>query len=137
MIGELEDARKRATDHKQLSASIRAIEAKAKLAGLMVERQKVEVTDGGSYGHCENVEEVAAAMVEEFYLTVEYTHSCTEEDREYLAKVYVDAIETMQRTIDEATDRLTEEIRARPLGSVEYRPPQALPSPLNAKETEY
>src|SRR6516165_5370817 len=48
LLAELEDARIRATDVKQLSASIRAIEAKPKLAGLMVERQRIEVT-GGSF----------------------------------------------------------------------------------------
>jgi hypothetical protein len=133
LIGELEQARLKATDLKQLSATIRAIEGKAKLAGLMVERQKIEISDGGSYDNCETAEDVAAVMVEGFFLSAECTHAVTEEDREHLIAIYVDALETMRRTMDEAAEKLREEIRSRPLGCVAYHSPPALPSPLNGK----
>jgi phage terminase small subunit len=49
LINEMEEPRKKATDLKQLSAAIKAIEGKAKLSGLMVERQQVEVGGPGSF----------------------------------------------------------------------------------------
>ena len=123
LIGELEQARLKATDLKQLSATIRAIEGKAKLAGLMVERQKIEVTGGGAYDGCENAEDVAAEMVEGFFLSVGCTHAVVEEDRERLIAIYLDALETMSRTMQGAAEKLREEIWARPLGCVPYQPP--------------
>jgi hypothetical protein len=136
LIAELEDARKRATDHKQLSASIRAIEAKAKLAGLMVERQRIEVT-GGSFDNCENVEDLAAKMAEGVMLSLESTHSVTDQDRQSLINGFLDALEAFRQTTDEIAKRLVADVRSRPLGSVPYHSPQALPSPLNGKQTEY
>lgn len=41
LVAELEQARAKATDLKQLSASVRAIEAKAKISGLLVQRMEV------------------------------------------------------------------------------------------------
>jgi len=136
LLGELEQARLKATDLKQLSATIRAIEGKAKLSGLLVERQRIEIS-GGSFDGCETPEDLAAAMVEGFFLSAECTHAVTDEDRERLIAIYVDALETMRLTMDEATEKLREEIRARPLGCVPYHPLSALPSPLNGKQTEY
>jgi hypothetical protein len=136
LIAELEDARIRATDVKQLSASIRAIEAKAKLAGLMVERQKIEIS-GGSFDSCETAEDVAVKMAEGVMLSLESTHSVTEEDRRWLVNAYVDALEAFGRATNEIAERLTAEVRSRPLGSVPYHSPPALPSPLNGKQTEY
>ncbi len=43
LLGELEDARVRATSLDQLSAAVRAIEAKAKISGVIIERQQVEI----------------------------------------------------------------------------------------------
>jgi len=137
LIGELEQARLKATDLKQLSATIRAIEGKAKLAGLMVERQKIEVTGGGAYDGCENAEDVAAEMAESVMLKLGSCHSATEEDRQSLINGFLDALEAFARATDEIAERVVAEVRNRPLGSVPYHSPQALPSPLNGKQTEY
>jgi len=135
LVAELEDARKRATDVKQLSAAIRAVEAKAKLSGLMVERQKIEI-DGGNFDRAETAEEMAAEMADDVMMSLDYTHSATPEDRERLVQIYIDGLEMARRVTDEAVDALVQEVRNRPLGSVVYQP-HALPSPLNGKETEH
>jgi phage terminase small subunit len=136
LIGELEQARLKATDLKQLSATIRAIEGKAKLAGLMVERSKVEISGGGNYDSCQSAEDIAAEMAESVMLSLGSTHSATEEDRQYLVSAYLDALEAFGRATNEITERLTAEVRSRPLGSVPYHSPPALPSVLNGKATE-
>ena len=45
LINELEAARQQATDYRQLSAAIRAIEAKGRIAGVLVERKQVEIIE--------------------------------------------------------------------------------------------
>jgi predicted Fe-S protein YdhL (DUF1289 family) len=47
LLAELEQARAKATDLRQLSASVRAIEAKAKISGLLV--QRMEIGGPGSF----------------------------------------------------------------------------------------
>jgi phage terminase small subunit len=64
LIGELEQARVKATDLKQLSATIRAIEAKAKLAGLMVERSKVEVTNADPFAGMDNMNDIGLRFID-------------------------------------------------------------------------
>jgi hypothetical protein len=56
LITELEAARQKATDLDQLSAAVRAIEAKARVSGLLV--QKMEVGGPGDFSKCETVEEI-------------------------------------------------------------------------------
>jgi hypothetical protein len=136
LIAELEDARIRATDVKQLSASIRAIEAKAKLAGLMVERQKIEIS-GDNFDSCETAEDVAAEMAESVMLRLTSTHRATEEDRQYLINAFSEVAEAFNRATNEIAERVEAEVRSRPLGMVRYQSPAALPSPLNGKQTEY
>src|SRR5262249_16785584 len=110
-------------------------EGKAKLSGLLIERSKVEITGADSYDGCETAEDVAAKMAEGVMLSLESTHSVTEEDRQSLINAYLDALESFSQTTDEITERLTAEVRSRPLGSVTYHSPVALPSPLNGKAT--
>jgi hypothetical protein len=62
-IGELEEARQKASNLDQLSAAVRAIEAKAKVSGLLV--QRVEVGGAGDFSDCETVEAVAEKLLEE------------------------------------------------------------------------
>ena len=58
LIEELEAARQQASNLKQLSAAVRAIEAKAKVSGLLV--QKVEIGGPGDFtGYQESLEGVA------------------------------------------------------------------------------
>ena len=63
LLGELEEARSRADSLDQLSAAVRAIEAKAKVSGLLV--QKVEVGVAGEFDGCNTVEEVADKLLQE------------------------------------------------------------------------
>jgi hypothetical protein len=65
LLAELEDARKQATGLKQLSAAIKAIEAKAKLSGLMVERQKVEVTNTSALDKANTEEEIGLLVADD------------------------------------------------------------------------
>jgi hypothetical protein len=60
LLQELEAAREKASDLDQLSAAVRAIEAKAKVSGLLV--QKVEVGSVGDFDGCRTPEAVAAQM---------------------------------------------------------------------------
>jgi hypothetical protein len=65
LLQELEAAREKASNLDQLSAAVRAIEAKAKVSGLLV--QKVEVTNIDSqFDEAETIEDVMAAMVAAF-----------------------------------------------------------------------
>jgi hypothetical protein len=45
LLAELEDARAKATSLNQLSAAVRATAEKAKISGLLVERQQIEVVN--------------------------------------------------------------------------------------------
>jgi hypothetical protein len=61
LLAELESARERATTKDQLSAAVRAIEAKAKVSGLMT--QKIKVVDPAQdFEHAETYEQIAAAL---------------------------------------------------------------------------
>jgi phage terminase small subunit len=61
LLAELESARQKATSLDQLSAVVRAIEAKAKVSGLLT--QKIEVTNGGNvFDDCESTTDVADAI---------------------------------------------------------------------------
>jgi hypothetical protein len=52
LINELEAARQQATDYRQLSAAIRAIEAKGKIAGVLVERKQIEIIEQDDEAQC-------------------------------------------------------------------------------------
>ena len=117
LIGELEEARLKATDLKQLSATIRAIEGKAKLSGLMVERSKIEIS-GASFDSCQTAEDVAAEMAESVMLKLASTHSATDEDRQSLINGFLDALEAFGRATNEITEKMVAEVRSRPLGLV-------------------
>src|SRR6516225_7036217 len=45
LLAELEDARAKATSLNQLSAAVRATAEKAKISGLLIERQEIEVVN--------------------------------------------------------------------------------------------
>jgi phage terminase small subunit len=59
LLAELEHARQRADSLDQLSASVKAIEAKAKVSGLLVQRVEVNVND---FDACETMEAIAKKM---------------------------------------------------------------------------
>jgi phage terminase small subunit len=61
LLAELEDAREKATTRDQLSAAVRAIEAKAKVSGLLT--QKVEIIDPAqAFDNARTPEEIAAVL---------------------------------------------------------------------------
>ncbi len=66
LLAELEDARAKATTLGQLSAAVRATSEKAKISGLLVERQQVEITHTDPYDEAETTTEVIAKMLEDF-----------------------------------------------------------------------
>ena len=61
LLDELENARQRADSLDQLSAAVRAIESKARISGLLV--QKMEIGGAGEFSKCGSVEEVADEML--------------------------------------------------------------------------
>jgi hypothetical protein len=64
LLAELEQARSRADSLDQLSAAVRAIEAKAKVSGLLV--QKVEVRDTDALSGLDSVDAVVNACLHEY-----------------------------------------------------------------------
>lgn len=129
LIGELEEARLHATGKNQFSAAIKAILGKAQLAGLLVDRSKVEVTNTDRLAGLEDMHEISLAMADDaLKYQIEPYHDFREEDREHLARLWCDSVTACH----EATTKYIEEIRARPLKRVTHLP-KALPSPFNGK----
>jgi hypothetical protein len=106
LLNELEDARKKATDLKQLSAAIKAIEGKAKLSGLLVERQKVEVGGPGDFSKCDSTEDICDKLASEWLGGVNWWHGVTTEDHAQLAAIFAESFER--------AGALVEAIKARP-----------------------
>jgi hypothetical protein len=126
LINELESARKTATDLKQLSAAIKAIEGKAKLSGLLVARQKVEITSN-VFERMDEPREIALAVADNLLeFKIEPCHDFRDDDRERLADIWQQCFDALS----EASEKLIEEIRSRPLRA-SYKPPKQLPPPNN------
>jgi phage terminase small subunit len=120
LLGELEDARKKATDLEQLSAAVRAIESKAKISGLLT--QKIEVGAPGSFDHLTNPKEIIDTMLREILAmsAVNDYHDMRPEDHHHLAGLFARCMEEMDAHI--------EAIKERPYRT-SYHQPKALPSP--------
>ncbi len=124
LINELESARKTATDLKQLSAAIKAIEGKAKLSGLLVERQKVEIT-GNAFENMTDTHEIALAWVDDqLKYRIEPYYDFRDDDRQRLAEIFLESMNAFH----DASEKLIAEIRARPLRA-SYKPPRIPSSP--------
>jgi hypothetical protein len=130
LIGELEEARQHATGKNQFAAAIKAILGKAQLAGLLVERSKVEVTNSDPFAGLEDKRDISLAMIDGYceYKFAAY-HDYTEEDRQCLAEIW---LRHYDASIAEM-EAYIEEIHARPKRTVNLK---ALPSPLNVKAPE-
>jgi len=130
LIGELEEARQHATGKNQFAAAIKAILGKAQLSGLLVERSKVEVTNGDPFAGIENMNELGLKMIDGW---VEHKIAAwadyREEDRQHLAQLFVDSLEAFNAEVL----AYVAEIHARPRLTVKLK---ALPSTLNGKATE-
>jgi Terminase small subunit len=128
LIGELEEARQHATGKNQFAAPIKAILGKAQLAGLLVERSKVEVTNTSPFAGLEDKHEIGLKMVDgwlEFKIAAWADYR--EEDRQYLADLFMQRFDEVNSEIE----AYVEEIHARPKRTVNLR---ALPSPSNGKD---
>lgn len=128
LISELEQARIKASDLKQLSAAIKAIEGKAKLSGLLVERQKVEVSGSVSFDKAETPEDIIALLLDEMikYGLNDY-HDFRPEDRTHLAELFTRRFKEM---CDE-TAAYMDSIKARPYRT-SFKPSRSLPNPYSA-----
>jgi uncharacterized tellurite resistance protein B-like protein len=131
LISELEDARTQAAGKNQFAAAIKAILGKAQLAGLLVERSKIEVTNKDDpYAGCVDKHDISLAMIDGY---CEYTfaayHDYTEEDRQHLAEIWLHHYDASMAEMD----AYIEEIQARPKRTVNLR---ALPSPHNSKGSD-
>jgi hypothetical protein len=63
LLAELETARQRADNLQQLSAAVRAIKAKGRIAG--IEKQRVEITNiDETFANCDEPEQIAAALAQ-------------------------------------------------------------------------
>jgi phage terminase small subunit len=132
LIGELEDARKKASSSSQFSTAVRAVLGKAQLAGLLIEKKEVQVTDN-SFEHMSDPREIALAVVDScLEYRVQPYHDLRDEDRKLLAEIYFACFQNF----DEAIQKLIKEVEARPL-KASYHPPKSLPSPYNGKARQY
>jgi hypothetical protein len=126
LISELEAARKAATNLEQFSTVVKSIEAKARISGLLVEKKQVEVGGPGDFDGMWDTREIALKAVDGmFEFSFEPYHDFTEADRQRLAEIFLESMNTFH----DASKKLIEEVRARPL-KTSYRPPkQLLPPP--------
>jgi phage terminase small subunit len=84
LIGELEDARKKASSSSQFSTAVRAVLGKAQLAGLLIEKKEVQVTDN-SFEHMSDPREIALTVVDAcLEYRIEHYHDLRDQDRERL-----------------------------------------------------
>lgn len=102
LLNELEEARKKATDLKQLNAAIAAINAKAKLSGLMVERQKIEVGGPGAFDGCNSVESVVDELLR--YHLNPY-HDLKDDDRTALISLFNECFAEADKIIQTIVSR--------------------------------
>jgi phage terminase small subunit len=133
LLNELEDARKKATDLKQLSAAIKAIEGKAKLSGLLVDKKQVEVTGSVAFNKDDITdEEIVERMVDQMlkYGVNDY-HDYRPEDRDHLVQLFTRHFKAMF----EETGAYMDAIKARPYRT-NYQP-KALASPYANGKTRY
>jgi hypothetical protein len=125
LIGELEEARQHATGKNQFAAAIKAILGKAQLAGLLVERSKVEVSNANPFAGLDSVDDIGLKMIDgclehEIAAWADYR----DEDRQYLADLFVRHMEEFNSELKAYVAK----IHARPKRTVNL-----LPSPLNGK----
>ncbi len=79
LLGELEDARVRATSLNQLGAVVKSISEKAKISGLSV--QKIEVGNTGAFSECETLTQIADEMLSGWGSPIEQFAPIDERDR--------------------------------------------------------
>jgi phage terminase small subunit len=81
LLAELEETRQKATNLDQLSAAVRAIEVKARVSGLLVQKQQLEISGQIDYDVM-TVPEVINGVLHECLDRPEHSQFVTDEDRE-------------------------------------------------------
>lgn len=66
LLNELEAAREKASNLDQLSAAVRAIQAKAQIAGLLTQKVELTTSIDDRFDEAETMEDVAAALAEAY-----------------------------------------------------------------------
>ncbi len=87
LLAELEETRQKATNLDQLSAAVRAIEVKARVSGLLVQKQQLEIS-GQIDSDAMTVPEVVNAVLHECLDRPEHSHLVTDEDREIAQRLF-------------------------------------------------
>ena len=105
LLGELEDARVRATSLNQLGAVVKSISEKAKISGLSV--QKIEVGNTGAFSECETLTQIADEMLSGWGSPIEQFAPIDERDRRGL-------IDILERRASEVREYLAA-LKARPI----------------------
>jgi hypothetical protein len=130
LIGELEEARQSATGKNQFAAAIKAILGKARLAGLLVDRSKVEITNTDLLTGVNSMDEIGLKVID---VWLEHKIAAwadyRDEDRKYLAQLFVDRMEEFSAEFE----AYVAEIHARPKRTVNLK---ALPLPPTGKAPE-
>src|SRR5262249_23002918 len=125
-----EEARQHATGKNQFAAAIKAILGKAQLAGLLVERSKVEVTNVDPFAGIENMNELGLKMIDGWLEhRIAAWADYREEDRQALAEMFIGSFQQLNADMD----TYIAEIHARPRKTVNLK---AIPSVLNGKATD-
>ncbi len=83
LLGELEDARKTAVSLEQLSAAVRAIEAKGKISGVTVNRH--EIGHPGAFENCETLQALVDDLIDHEMAPGD---EMADEDRAELAEMF-------------------------------------------------
>jgi hypothetical protein len=91
LLNELEEARKKATDLKQLSAAIKAIDSKAKLSGLLIEKKQIEVGGPGDFANLSSTEEISDRLASMWLEDINWWHGVTKDDHAELVTIFVEA----------------------------------------------
>jgi phage terminase small subunit len=130
LIAELEEVRVAAGSKNQFTAAVRAVLGKAQLAGLLVDRSKVEVTNADPFAGMENTQEIYRKTIDDIYeFKFAAYHDYRDEDRQYLAQLMQRRLEALSAEMD----AYVAEIHARPHKTVNL---MALPLTTERQNTK-
>jgi hypothetical protein len=134
LLAELEEARAKATDLKQLSAAVRACEAKARVGGLLI--QKMEIGGPGSFDpKSETPEGVVREWLEAEANLPELTafYRFTDEDRAFLVARFNEIFDLMHQRQQDAREARNQSLMPaykRTISATANRPGNGKTSPL-------
>jgi hypothetical protein len=108
LLAELEEARSKATGLNQLSAAVRATAEKAKISGLLIERQEIEINGGGNeFVDVRDFPEIARTLAAEHLNDLVNSRwlPINEEDHAYLAGLWLDHFNGVKAFLDSVEAR--------------------------------